>query len=83
MSWLQSEGSFSLLVEVIVSVKQLRTVYQTLICDSVILVISCLSLLLCDSWRAERFQFSTNKNAGGHGGASVLGVGMQGSPLVH
>ena len=29
------------------------------------------------------FSFSTNKKAGGHGKASVLGVGMQGSPLFH
>ena len=57
MSWLQSDGSFSLLVAVIVSVKQLRNMHKTL--------------------------FSTNKNAGGHGGASVFGVGMQGSPPVH
>ena len=76
-SWLQSGHravSFSPLMAVIVSVKQLRNVHQTeRFCDSIVLIIKCLSLLFCGSVEAwETFTFLHSRGRG-HRGAFVLG----------
>ena len=69
MSWLQSGHyafSFSPLLAVMVSAKQVRNVHQTLsLCDSIVPIISSLSLLLCDFGMPERLQLFYKQEAGG------------------
>ena len=62
---LSSCVSFFPLVAVIVSVKQLRNVHQTHSeCDSIVLILSCLSLLFRDSGKPGRLQLFYKQEAG-------------------
>ena len=76
-AWLQSgqhaAGLFPL-VAVILSGKQLRNVHQTWVCDSSVLIISCLSLLFCDSARPGRLQLFYKQKVGGVEGPLYLGL---------
>lgn len=69
VSWLQSGHyafSFSPLLAVIVSAKQVRNVHQTLVlCDFIVPIISSLSLLLCNFGMPERLQLFYKQEAGG------------------